>query len=374
MTTTHLKEIDVASVQRAASAEHYIATASKGTHEAMLPTTIAPLLTNPMTRLHELHKLSDSAEYFAANGIVGSLGYSVVTNLLWDYRKRNMPEAAPAPSIDIFGGEFQELYAAQAKDVAMVDNGYAKLPDFVITKTLQGVYMNLLYAQRGNPSPTALKYPVTMPNQVLHEMQTRDRTAELNAAIQVQEDAELAASPARHALAAATSGTKKAFDEHQVRMHKLEQESVLKALRDTLPEPLSNAAWESIPLYVQYKWTMSVYNQAVKAFAYERALPKRDSDKISRLLDMISEMHLELEAANRTAEVRLAFDLGRLTERHGLITEAATAKAQSTRVIAAAKFVEGNQTKAATTDAVDEAIAKFEAKRDKPKRSSAAKK
>ena len=314
-----MNEINVDSIQRAQSVKHYINTASAGTHQAMMPDDVTPLLTNPLDTLDKLVNLSASAEYFAGSAIVGSLGYTVINQILFAYRKAHAKPKAPEPTIDIFNGTYADMFEKRADKEMSEDNGHASLPDFDATK-FTGVYMQMLFMQRGNPDFSA-RYPAKMPNEILHEMQTQDRTSDVVEAYRALDAKQIDASPAASAIMAEKNKSAKSIDEYQTRVHKAEMDYVLSVLRDAMPERLSDAAWETVPLFIQYKWTMFVYRQAVKALVQESLARERDSDKFDQLLEMVNELHLELEAAARTTQVKLAFENGRLDERHEIVTK-----------------------------------------------------
>ncbi|WP_025915502.1 hypothetical protein [Herminiimonas sp. CN] len=327
-------------MQRAMSNKHYQSAAGSATVEAMNMSSeikydnrgnqlasidTAPLLTNPMEYLDSLVSLAPASEYFATNTIVGSLGYSVCSQLLWAYRKANARAKLPEPTIDIFNGSYADMFEKRADKEMSEDDGHMALPEFDVT-VLTGVYMQMLYMQRGNPDYAA-KYPPKMPHELIHKMQTNDRDKELDVAYDTIEKARRAASPARYAIEAKRSSSAQAIDEHKARVHKVEMDYVLSSLRDTVPTRLTDDLWVSIPLHVQYRWSVSVYNQVVSAIDQEERRKDRDSDRIDHLYDIVNALHLELEAAARTAEVRTAFDQGRLGEWEDISVNAVIAQA-----------------------------------------------
>jgi hypothetical protein len=280
------------------------------------------VLTNPMEHLEELASLAPANEYFAGNAIVGSLGYSLLNQLLWNFRKLNAAPKAPDPVIDIFNNSYAEQFERRLADEAMEDNGHSTLPTFDATKLI-GAYMHMLYVQRGN-FQFSEKYPTRMPHEILHEMQTQDRSNEVNKAYEELEAKMIEESPAANAIRAEQNRAKRALAEHQVKAHKAEQAYVLSLLQKEIPARMTEADWQSIPLYIQYKWTVFVYKQLLKAIVQEQRVSDRSDDKFERLLEMVNTVQLELEAAARTSEVKLAFEEERLDERHELLTKEVT--------------------------------------------------
>lgn len=275
------------------------------------------LLTNPMEHLDALISIAPANEYLAGNAIVGSLGYSILNQLLWSYRKSNAKEKAPTPTIDIFNETYAEKFERQASEDMSKDSGHSKLPKFDATQLI-GIYMQMLYIQRGNLQFSE-KYPVRMPHEILHEMQVQDRQTETAAAYEVLDNAIINTSPAAAAVFAEKKRSLQVVDAFKAKQHKVEQDYILNQLKQAAPEHLSEAAWQVIPLYIQYKWTMFVHKQIIKAIVQEQRATDRSFDKFERLLELASTIQLELEAAARTAEIKQAFAEERLDERHELL-------------------------------------------------------
>jgi hypothetical protein len=366
---TYQKEIDVASVQRAASAAHYINTAANGTHEAMIIGEVAPILTNATTRMDELVKFSESADYFAANGILASLGWNVINGLLWNFRQRNATAAAPEASVDAFADMINTRSGRGEQDRMSTDNGFDATERFDYTQDFcVSVYKQLFFNQKGSTVQAAAKFPPTAPHVVLHEMQVGNRDKELSEAVSEFKKEQLQKSPARLELEAATAVTKKVFDAHQTKMHKLEESYVLNEIKRVLPEELTDANWAMFPLIAQYKWTFSVYRQVIKAYGYESSLDAPDEHKLQQLADLAGEMRLELEGAARTKEIRLAFTNGQLTDKHELMTSVKEVIATAARVPAPVTLTEAigeilDTSNTVPTGVVEDKVAKLLARR-----------
>lgn len=281
--------------------------------------TACSVITNPMDHLDTLINIAPANEYFAANAIVGSLGYSLLNQMLWNFRKLNAKPKAPAPTIDIFNDSYAEKFVRAASEEISEDNGHTKLPEFNAT-ALVGVYMHMLYMQRGNVQ-FAEQYPVRMPHEILHEMQIQDRTSETAAAYEKIDAAIINASPAALAILAEKKRNMQVVSAHQAKQHEVEQAYILTQLKDAAPERLTEAAWQAIPLYIQYKWTVFVYKQVLKAIVQEQRATDRSTDKFDRLIELVGTIQLELEAAASTSEVKQAFIEERLDERHELIKQ-----------------------------------------------------
>jgi hypothetical protein len=85
-------------------------------------------------------------------------------------------------------------------------------------------------------------------------------------------------------------------------------------------EPFNDGAWSRLPLWAQFKLTRSVHKQVISAIANENEKPADERIHLEALNDLGEVVLLELEAADRMPEVRLAFEKGVLNiERHSLL-------------------------------------------------------
>lgn len=317
--------IDTTKMQRAASAKHYQRVAGTGAHENMTSDMdIAPILSNPSGYLNTLANLSPGAEYFASNSILASLGYVVINQFLWAYRKEHAKDKPAQKTIDDFNDEYADMFAKDVDKAMTRDNGLSKLPEFDAIP-LAPVYMWMFYMQRGNAAYST-KYPPRMPYEVLHEMQTQDRSAEIQDELRKLDNARIAASPARFALMAEKNKAAKVLEEFVLKQHRAEMDHIVKSLACLVPDELTDGHWASIPLFVQYKLLFFVYKQAVKTVAKMTEAYKRDDNKFNEAIELVDTIHLELEAAARTPEVKLAFESGRLDERHDICVKADTSE------------------------------------------------
>ena len=294
-------------------------TAHIGTERFDLETLLKPASTisNPEHALGRLAVLAPANEYFAQSAIVSSLGYYVINQLLWQCRDKTKP-IAPQPTIDIFNESYATMFEKRSADEAAEDNGFGKLPTFDATQ-FTGVYMRMMYAQRGNLE-FADRYPVTAPHVVLHEMQTQDRTTATRAAYTAVDDAIIDKSAVAAAIRQQIGDAKQRIDVAKVKQHEAEQRYVLTILRDTAPETMTDAKWESLPLYIQYKFSTYVLRNVLRAIKDEALKPERDTDNMPLLIELAETIQLELEAAARESEVKLAFDLDKLNDKHELVT------------------------------------------------------
>lgn len=277
---------------------------------------ITPILSNIDSTLNALAALAPKSEFFASNGIVTSLGYYVVNQLLWQHRSANSAIAdTPIGDVCDDGFVYPESRTS-SKDQFMIDAGMQELPRFNALP-LVGVYKSLLRMQVG--SVFAPDFPVTQPNEILARLITDQREEETRKAYEAMGNAEIGLSRAAAAIKtqmAARITARPVFTDR----NKVEMAYVIDTLKKTAPEPLTDDMWAGIPIWVQYKFSMSVFNQVIKAITYETMIEPNGSYKRTELIKLSDELMLELEAANKHRDVRLAFALGRLSERHVLET------------------------------------------------------
>jgi hypothetical protein len=284
-----------------------------------LPTPISEasytpsLISNPMTILDKLHALAPRNEFFAANAIFTSLGYSIVNHLLWNQRKSQAKASIPVPTIDGLNDGYGREEETRATEDAMHDHGLEALPSLTITSEIIGAYKTMWARQKR--SPFATDFPVREPHEILHELQTNKRAADVDTVY--REVIERLANPGvARALKAATETTRARLEPLEKNKHEVEQNFVLGEIQATRRCELTDDIWDTIPLWVQYKLVKSVHNQIIKAAAF--ASVKADSEVEFDLIELANDVQLELEAAARSPEVKLAFALERLVDKHVL--------------------------------------------------------
>ena len=152
--------IDTNAVERGLNTKAYIAETQTTTYVGDVPT----MLSNITSYLDRLAALAPRAEYFASNGFVTSLGYYVVNQILWEYRKAN---AVHNVGDDITDDGYDYPDARPISEVAP----QAELPRFNAVPLL-GAYKVALRQQRG--TAFAADYPPTTPNEILGAMLTSE--------------------------------------------------------------------------------------------------------------------------------------------------------------------------------------------------------
>lgn len=312
---SNMNDIDTAAMERAKTVTGYINQAASTIDPDQ---ETATMLTNVNTRFNELVCIAPRNEYFAGNAVCISLGYTILNQMLWKHRRDNSVKA-PEPTIDYLNDAYGEMYEQRATDAQMHDNGMDKLPVFDAIPLL-GVYKNLLRMQVGNTAYAA-DFPVRMPHEIVHEMLTKENDQQLAQAYASLTAQEIAQSRAAQAIGAAMAKLTSSQKERNISKNKAEMDFVLNEFKNKCPDKLTDEVWATIPLWVQYKLVCSVFKQVVKAIAVETRKEPTGSANRDRLLALVDEMYLELEAASKTAEIKLAFALERLDERHDVLAK-----------------------------------------------------
>lgn len=315
-------------VARRLATREYIEDTRKVANDALTdPHDAKALLCNPFTTyLPHLAKSSDALtdtggmhEYLAINAITTSLGYAVVAQLLAEFRKLSAPQI-PEPEIDVFSN-YQELYDEQMRAERTTELGYTALPVFHAVP-MAGVYMRLLFGQRADPK-YGPRWPAKPPHEILHEMQTGDRAKLLMAAYaEIDKDIIGRDNPALANIEAALEKSNRARDEANAAKFPAERDYVLRALQKARPSPFTDDVWDELPLYIQYRYSVMVYNQYINAIRSQRQDRERNLENLSTISDLAQQvgmLHLEIEAAFKTAEVQAAFAQGKLEDsRHDI--------------------------------------------------------
>ena len=283
------------------------------------------ILSNVMQYVDELNKLAPRNGFFAINAITSQIGYALCNQLLWDYRRKSQAIALPAPTIDIFNDEASAKAEETEVSKRTLALGLPELPR-VNALPLTGAYKMLLRLNLSNQ--LSKDFPAQMPHEVIHRLQSPENPG-LDAAYADMQQREISNNAAARAIrqAMSTIGTKIAASNEA--RNKAEADHVLREIQSHPSGELTDATWEDLPVYFQYKMVYAVQRQAIKAYAYLMSISNEIDDTASRLGDLINTMQLELEAAAATAEVKLAFTLERMGSAEDVTYAPAKIKSES---------------------------------------------
>lgn len=284
----------------------------------VIVSSFVPTLSNAADHLHELNKIAPRSAFFARASILGTLGYAVCNQLIWANRRARAHINEAAPDIDIFNDECAERSVDVAGKRNAYEQGMVELPEWD-AMPLAGVFKSILAHQNGEQF--AKQFRPTMPHEIIRGIFSNNNEMEIDAAYADLINKEIGNSAAAEAIRKAMGVLDVKLDAKQIADHKAEENAVLKHFQFVATDDLTDEAWETIPMYVQYRFTYAIYKQALKAFAFLMKTNRRPDESASRLIQMIDTMTLELQAAGRTTEVRLAFDLERMGSTENLFNE-----------------------------------------------------
>jgi len=161
------------------------------------------------------------------------------------------------------------------------------------------------------------KSPPRQPIEILSDMLNNDNTTDTKAAYDAftkkQSDCTSAMLQAERAKQQQLKTLREAAS------NKIEAEYILTEMQKTMQGELTDDLWNTVPLWLQYKWTVGVMQQAVKAIVFIENTEEFPDASYDRLKTLVQTMYLECDLASRDPQVKTAFGLGKLDERHELI-------------------------------------------------------
>lgn len=300
-TISSMTDIDETAVARGLNAKAQIAERQSIDQPIDNP---APLLTNAVTRLDALAAIAPDREYLCANGIVTSLGYYIANALLWEFRNANKVNTEDDEVIP-------EGIAPRVTDVS--DLGLSQLPR-MDGKQFLAAYKRLYFMQKG--SAYAANMPPKKLKDIALEMITNGKVDQVKREYDRLHAAELSTSKSAAAIQHKMANRAQSTTQFTKR-NEAELAYIVDTFNFVAHDALDDELWQQMPLWLQYKYCVMIYNGIIQQIAIDIA---RDEQHERRqvLLNMADDILLELEAAARKAEVKQAFAEGRLDERHVL--------------------------------------------------------
>lgn len=295
-----------------------VAGAPAAIHNAeVLKTEGSAILSNPMDSIDELAKRNPFWGNVALRVLCNTIGYSAVNTILWDYRKRNQVPAITS-TIDWFNDTMAEKQAKASSDENFEEQGHSKLA-FVDGQKMIGPYKYLfMLVTQSDDSNMQLPSPAAL----YDRMRQRDKErGEVLAAYDTFEMERFKESPNYQYMVARQERNKRANDVRAIKKAQDEIDHIHSELASVKYEVFDDNVWSLIPLHMQFRIVRSVYNQVTAAIVNEMEKPADERVHIDVLNELGESILLELEAANRDTEVKLAFEKNVLkVENHGLIT------------------------------------------------------
>lgn len=274
------------------------------------------VISNPMTYIDEITKHNPFWGDVALRTFTQAIGFEAVRAILWAFRKRNQ-EPTVTSDIDAFNGMLADIKKKEFDDEVTEMQGNRKVP-FVEGIKFVGVYKWLFMQCAQAQSEVGFELP--SPAVLFGRLMERDADrAVVQEAYETFQMERFKGSAVSKDVLARMERNKKANDARTQRKSKLEIDHIHSEIRDTTMVAFDDHAWSALPLWAQYRYMLSVYKQAVAAIAAELEKPADERDHFEALDDLAKTIRLELEAARRDEQVKLAFDKGVLKiENHEL--------------------------------------------------------
>lgn len=281
----------------------------------VLKSESSPILSNPMDIIDTLTKCNPFWGGVALRVLCNTIGYSAVNTVLWDFRKRNQAPKITS-TIDWFNDTMAEKKAKEDSDQNFEDQGHDKLK-YVDGNQMIGPYKYLfMLVAQSDDSTMQLPSPAALYDKMRQKDAERDA---IKAAYDTFEMEHYANSPNAEYVKARVEKNKKADDERTIRKAKQEIDHIHTELSLVKYEVFDDNVWDRLPLHTQFRIMRSVYNQVCAAITQEMMKASDERIHLEALNDLGEQVLLELEAADRTPEVRLAFEKQVLKDTHALI-------------------------------------------------------
>ena len=275
------------------------------------------LLTNPMEYIDELSRLSPFWGGVALRVLTNAIGWYAVNTILWDYRKRNKQPQVTS-GIDWLNDTIAEIKQKEASEANFKEQGHDTLK-FVEGRQMIGAYKYLFMLCTSSGDTT---FELPSPSSLYDRMRQNDKDrSEVLAAYETFEMERYKNSPNFAYIEERLKRNKVAQDARATKKAQDEIDHIHSELAAVTHEVFDDSVWMRLPLWAQFKLIRSIHKQVNAAIAAEMEKPADERNALDDLNILGETILLELEAANRTAEVKLAFERNVLkAENHGLIT------------------------------------------------------
>ncbi len=276
------------------------------------------VLSNPMSYIDDLSKYNPFWGSVALRVLCSTIGYNVVNTILWDYRKRNKaPEYKSG--IDWLNDSIADIQAKEESEKSLESKGLETL-HFLDGNTMIGAYKYLFMLVTGS-GEDAGNMELPSPAVLFERMREKDKDRSLVLAeYETFQMERFKDSPNFEYVKARLERNKKANDTRAVRKAQDEIDHIHAELASVKHEVFDDGVWARIPLHMQFRIIKSVHNQVNSAIANEMEKPADERTYLEDLNALGEVLLLELQAADREAEVKLAFKRGILKpETHALI-------------------------------------------------------
>lgn len=267
------------------------------------------ILANPISTIDRLRRYSTFHGARAHSSLCYTLGLFAINALSWQHVENTRPAMVkPTTAIDIFNDGYAKADIDRESAQNIEEQGLAALPrtDGLL---LVGAYKQMLAEICEYNADEAKRL---MPDVIFARMQSsRDDVATTGAyddftsthanmnAVKELLQAEIKRQQARRTETIEKNAVAKL-------------DHVLGSLQKAPRDQFDDKVWECIPLHKQYSIVRMVMTETLAAAAAEMRKPVDERVNEFDLIDMASELKLELDAADRDPEVKLAFEVGKL--------------------------------------------------------------
>lgn len=280
----------------------------------------AVIINNPLETVDKLNNLSAFHGFNALSSICNSLGWYVINALVWEWRVANktvikskfdiFDNDAPVPTLDDMAEARNEAAAERAAEQNVIDNGFGVLPKVDGIK-FAAAYKGMLKSLQGYTEYDLSRLP--MPNGIFNQMMEGVDGRRVDEAAAKFTERLIAHHASKADIEKSMQRRLTAAPPRDIARETKQLDHVMLSLQRVVREPLSDATWGMLPLWAQYKISHNVRQQVIQALTLELSR-KNISDRKNEieLLDLLEEVDLELRSAASNAEIKLAFELGKL--------------------------------------------------------------
>lgn len=274
------------------------------------------ILSNPMEYIDELSRYNPFWGNVALRVLCSAIGWYAVNSTLWNYRKRNM-QPQYTSSIDWLNDSISEIKAKEASQENFEEQGHSAL-QFVDGTKFIGAYKYLFGLVTS--STDAGNFELPSPPVLYDRMRQKDKDrSEVLAAYETFDMERFKNSPNFKYAKERLERNKVANDVRAQKKAQAEIDHIHEELRAEPMQMFDDGVWMQLPLWAQFKLIRSIHKQVIAAIANEMEKPADERTHLDALNTLGETVLLELEAADRTPEVRLAFEKNVLKiENHAL--------------------------------------------------------
>lgn len=267
----------------------------------------ACLFENPLRTVDKIAAYSPFHGFTAMSSVCNSLGWYVVNALAWEYRITNKRETTS--DIDIFADGLNDQDAEIQTSLNTVETGHAVLPK-VNGMFFVAAYKGLLGSLRGYTNFDLSRLP--LPNLIYNQMMAGNKNNALNIALDEYMQKLVSQSTAHADINKSLSRRREKQADRSEATEKLELEHIMLSLQTSHRDSFNDGTWAMLPIWAQYKICFNIRQQVIEALTSEMRKQPAERKHEFDLMELLDECDLELRSASSNAEIKLAFEQGKL--------------------------------------------------------------